>query len=278
MFFKSPWVGTLLNAVVAHWLDGKCQWLLATELKVQHCWTLKTAVGNRWRQSPTCAGDSRQLKYKHMRDCRRAARLSATVGDWSVNQAIWCWTTWSILFLINGLAPKPLPKPILTHCQFDPHEQTSEIWIKLQTFSFNKIHLKCFLQNDNHFVHAPFWHACIGIHMSDLCLPTSTAIIYISSLLTRINLRKTYSISDEIGTWFCFALFCCGNSHGLMSYFCSPISFRVASLALGQSYDCPSASEVILKDMGKIIQQQTITECTKVWTIWVHYYTPRNEV
>ena len=28
---------------------------------------------------------------------------------------------------------------------------------------------------------------------------------------------------------------------------------RITSLALGQSYDCPSASEVILKDMGKII-------------------------
>ena len=28
-------------------------------------------------------------------------------------------------------------------------------------------------------------------------------------------------------------------------------SFRITSLALGQSYDCPSASEVILKDMGK---------------------------
>ena len=31
-----------------------------------------------------------------------------------------------------------------------------------------------------------------------------------------------------------------------------PISFRITSLALGQLYDCPSASEVILKDMGKI--------------------------
>ena len=31
-----------------------------------------------------------------------------------------------------------------------------------------------------------------------------------------------------------------------------PISFRITSLALGQSYDCPNASEVILKDMGKI--------------------------
>ena len=32
-----------------------------------------------------------------------------------------------------------------------------------------------------------------------------------------------------------------------------PISFRITSMALGQSYDCPSASEVILKDMGKCI-------------------------
>ena len=31
-----------------------------------------------------------------------------------------------------------------------------------------------------------------------------------------------------------------------------PIFFSVTSLALGQSYDCPSASEVTLKDMGKI--------------------------
>ena len=31
------------------------------------------------------------------------------------------------------------------------------------------------------------------------------------------------------------------------------LSSRYTSLALGQSYDCPSASEVILKDMGKHI-------------------------
>ena len=33
-----------------------------------------------------------------------------------------------------------------------------------------------------------------------------------------------------------------------------PISFRVVSLALGQSYDCPSASKATLKDMGKTDQ------------------------
>ena len=35
------------------------------------------------------------------------------------------------------------------------------------------------------------------------------------------------------------------------------ISFRITSLALGQSYDCPSASEVILKNTGK-------------WTTWIY--------
>ena len=78
----------LINPVVARWLDGKCQRLLATALKVQHCWTLKTTVGDCWRQSPTCAGGSRQLNYKHTRDCRRLSPSRATVGDWSINQAL----------------------------------------------------------------------------------------------------------------------------------------------------------------------------------------------
>ena len=42
------------------------------------------------------------------------------------------------------------------------------------------------------------------------------------------------------------------------------ISFRVASLALGQSYDCPSASEATLKDMGKIRQYHTAIKRNKV--------------
>ena len=37
-----------------------------------------------------------------------------------------------------------------------------------------------------------------------------------------------------------------------------PIFFRVASLALGQSYDCPSASEATLKSIGKYV-------------IWIHH-------
>ena len=37
-----------------------------------------------------------------------------------------------------------------------------------------------------------------------------------------------------------------------------PISFRVTSLALGQSYDCPSASEATLKDMAKYHMHQKL--------------------
>ena len=36
--------------------------------------------------------------------------------------------------------------------------------------------------------------------------------------------------------------------------FYQAIPSRVTSLALGQSYDCPCASEVTLKDMGKVDQ------------------------
>ena len=53
---------------------------------------------------------------------------------------------------------------------------------------------------------------------------------------------------------FCFALFGGGYMSCLWIHVIYiPISFRVASLALGQSYDCPSASEATQKDMGKSI-------------------------
>ena len=46
-----------------------------------------------------------------------------------------------------------------------------------------------------------------------------------------------------------------------------PIYFRVASLALGQSYDCPSASEVTLKYMGKVKLNQTTTKQSRASAI-----------
>ena len=47
-----------------------------------------------------------------------------------------------------------------------------------------------------------------------------------------------------------------------------PIFFRVTSLALGQSHDCPSASEVTLKDVNILVDWYlTMIKHSKVWTL-----------
>ena len=58
-----------------------------------------------------------------------------------------------------------------------------------------------------------------------------------------------------------------------------PVFFRVASLALGQSYDCPSASEVTLNYMGEIGRYQNRTQNTTkrepgAWFLWCVFYIP----
>ena len=53
-----------------------------------------------------------------------------------------------------------------------------------------------------------------------------------------------------------------------------PIFFSVASLALGQWYDCPSASEVTLKGMGKItwyLTHHSMQPCAYFWGILYVY-------
>ena len=52
---------------------------------------------------------------------------------------------------------------------------------------------------------------------------------------------------------FCFAVLCCGYT--LTDF---PISTRLTSLALWQSYDCPSASKATLMNMDK-------------YFMWIHY-------
>ena len=47
------------------------------------------------------------------------------------------------------------------------------------------------------------------------------------------------------------------------------IFFRVASLALGQSYDCPNASESALKLRSKIGQFQATTKHNILWTMHI---------
>ena len=64
-----------------------------------------------------------------------------------------------------------------------------------------------------------------------------------------------YSTSHEICIQFVPCHICCGKYWLIIT-----ISLRVTSLALGQSYDCPSASEVTLKDMDKKTNQITTTK------------------
>ena len=56
-------------------------------------------------------------------------------------------------------------------------------------------------------------------------------------------------------------------------HFILPISLRVTSLALGQSsYDCPSASEITLKDMGKCITENDTISTTNQGTTPLYGY------
>ena len=50
---------------------------------------------------------------------------------------------------------------------------------------------------------------------------------------------------------------------------CIPITFRIASLALGQSFDCPSAGETIMKWYGAIIAPVLMKQS---WMIWVNTF------
>ena len=108
----------------------------------------------------------------------------------------------------------------------------SEILIEIVTFSFNKMHLK---------MSSGKWRPfCLGLNVLKNKL----------YMLGNLYLRHVW-------------LFVCSTSHKIC-IFCGyiinclwiyviylPISFRVASLALGQ-YDCPGASEETLQDVGKV--------------------------
>ena len=74
------------------------------------------------------------------------------------------------------------------------------------------------------------------------------------------NSWRLYPMNYAYGfsIWLCFFV---------DSQMCLPISFSVTSLALGQSYDCPSASEVTLKDMGQASQYLSTTKHNKAWTL-----------
>ena len=66
---------------------------------------------------------------------------------------------------------------------------------------------------------------------------------------------------------FVFVSYVINSRWNLVIY--EPTSFRVTSLALGQSYDCPSASEVTLEVMDKLGLCLAITKHKKARTIWI---------
>ena len=58
----------------------------------------------------------------------------------------------------------------------------------------------------------------------------------------------------------------------VLNTICFTIFFRVASQALGQSYDCPSASEVTLKDMGNHDQCLNTTNHGHMWNMCIIFW------
>ena len=94
--------------------------------------------------------------------------------------------------------------------------------------------------------------------------------IYASLGLDELSQLKREYICG-IYSWFYFALFC--HDFIIKTYWFPvihlTISFRVTSLALGQSYDCPNAGEVTLKYIGKINWYQIKTKHNKAWTVCI---------
>ena len=91
---------------------------------------------------------------------------------------------------------------------------------------------------------------------------------WLKTVSCNVTFKWRESISHKICTWFCCALFCRGYIDGSRWIYVIylPISFRVTSQAPGQSHDCPGACKATLKDMGKIIQNLTITNHDKART------------
>ena len=79
-----------------------------------------------------------------------------------------------------------------------------------------------------------------------------------------------YSISQEICTRFCCALLCCG--YAIVHNESHEVFIHIALLALGQSLDFHSGSEVSLMDMGKSVnvkpQQSTAKQKNRVHISW----------
>ena len=92
-----------------------------------------------------------------------------------------------------------------------------------------------------------FWNKGNRDNMSDtiLCVANGTFKREVTTWYTVYPKKYAHG--------FCFAVLCCGYT--LTDF---PISFRLTSLALWQSNDCPSASKATLMNMDKCF-------------MWIHY-------
>ena len=88
-----------------------------------------------------------------------------------------------------------------------------------------------------------------------VCRKTDVHFLYPEKSLTKWLIRPAVPIvyPKKYAHGFCFAVLCCG--YALTDF---PISTRLTSLALWQSYDCPSASKATLMNMDK-------------YFMWIHY-------
>ena len=117
---------------------------------------------------------------------------------------------------------------------------------------------------------------CLGYIILYVLYPIKYAHIVVVCFIWVVLIHVVYPIRYAYNVVLvCFSLFWLYYISLGSHVICLPISFMVASLALGQSYDCPSASEETMKDMGKIDQNQATTKHNRAQImcliLWMHY-------
>ena len=89
-------------------------------------------------------------------------------------------------------------------------------------------------------------------YKSEVCIACCVNVVGYPRFFISTNVGHTV-YPKKYAHGFCFAVLCCGY---ILTDF--PVSIRLASLALWQSNDCPSASKATLMNMDK-------------YFMWIHY-------
>ena len=111
--------------------------------------------------------------------------------------------------------------------------------------------------------HDPFNHIPQGC-VTGAIIWLLKGVVKMSQLQTITRHNKAWTVCIIIGTKNLVTI-----SEMWIHMIHLPISFRVASLPLGQSYDCPSGSEATLKDMDKAEPITNITKHNKAQTMCI---------